>query len=129
MISLERSLKFIRIVLYFITAMFLLLQFAWHPFVYFAMASLLFIFVNLAVLEIFKYNEIKKEIKNEYEVFLVKCYNEGKVTKNQLDSQDKIFYPEYVKSFRTDKIKKILFFILWFGLAVSLLIIILNEIF
>lgn len=129
MISLERSLKFVRIILYFITAMFLLLQFAWHPFIYFAMASLMIIFINLSVLEIFKYNELKKNITSGYEVFLVGCYNEGKITKSQLDSLDKTYYLEYEKSYKSEKLKKLLFFLLWFGLAVALLIVILQEIF
>lgn len=129
MVSLGRSLKIIRICLYFITAVFLLLQFIWQPFLYFAMTSLMFVFVNLAVLEIFNYNGIKKQIKNDYDVYLVKCYNEGKVTKAQLDEKDKVYYPEFAKTFKSNKLKRMLFFLLWFGLAVALIIIILKEIF
>lgn len=129
MVSLDRSLKMIRICLYLITAVFLLLHFLWQPFLYFAMTSLMLLFINLAVLEIFRYNEIKKQIKNDYEVYLVKCYNEGKVTKAQLDAKDRIFYPEFAKSFKSSKLSRILFFLLWFGLAVAALIIVLKEIF
>jgi len=129
MISLDRSLKIIRICLYLITAVFLLLHFLWQPFLYFAMTSLMLLFVNLAVLEVFRYNEIKMQIKSDYEVYLVKCYNEGQITKMQLDAKDKIFYPEFVKGFKSSKLSRMLFFLLWFGLAVTMLIMVLKEIF
>ncbi|MDD2227630.1 MAG: hypothetical protein PHH71_03540 [Clostridia bacterium] len=125
--KLEKNLKIVRLILYFLTALFLLLQFAWQPFLYFALISLVLIFIDLSVLELYKYSEVKTQIKINYEIYLVECYNAGKISKEQLDAKDRCYFQEYSRQYRLDKLRKILFFLLWFGLAVALLIIVLQK--
>jgi hypothetical protein len=129
MSDLYSNLKKIRIILYFITALFLLLYFLWHPFLYFATVCGILIFVNLATLQILNYNNLKKEISEGYYIYLVECYNEGKISKEQLDKKDDFYFSEYSNSFRAEKLKNLLFFILWFGLTAALVTAIIKGLF
>lgn len=119
--DLDRNLKRIRVVLYILTALFLLLYFIWKPFLYFAAVCAVLIFVNFASLQILNYSRLKREISEGYYVYLVEGYNEGKISKEQLDRKDDCYFSEYSNGFRAEKLKYLLFFILWFGLTVTLI--------
>lgn len=127
--KIKKGLKITRITLWILTALFLLLQFVWKPFVYFAFASLTLAFVDLAILTIFLYQNLKKRIESGYDIYLVDCYNRGEISKSQFDEKDKSRFAEYSKMYKSDKAKLIALFILWFGLAVILLAILFKQIF
>ncbi|MDD4815900.1 MAG: hypothetical protein PHQ62_02020 [Clostridia bacterium] len=126
--NLTKNLKIARIVLYFLIALFLLLQFVDRIFIYFAVGSAVLVLINLAIIQIFKYKFLKDKIKDGYDLYLADCYKDGYISKKQYQSKTQDLYPEYLKMFKKDKFASMALFVLYFGLAVSFLVYLIREI-
>lgn len=125
--KINKNLKIIRIVLYCLIALFLLLQFVSRIFIYFAVAGVVLLLVNLAVMQIFKYKFLKIKIKGGYNLYLADCLKDGFISKQQYENKTQDLYIEYLKMFKKDKFAIMGLFILYFGLAVSFLVYLLRE--
>lgn len=116
-----KNFKIVRIVLYTLTAVFLLLQFVWYPFVYFALVSAVLVLISLSVNELFLYVDLKKRIEKGYDLYLQDQYRNGAISKEQFETKTQSLYSVYKKMYLKEKLVRIGLFILFFGLAVTLI--------
>lgn len=98
-------------------------------FKYFAIVGGTLGFVTLCVYEIYKYKDLQEKIKQGYDLYLLDYYREGFITKEQFLAKAPELYPEYRKLFRKEKWSRILVFLLFFGLALSLVTYLIKIIF
>lgn len=123
-----KTLNTTRIVFCVLTVAFLLLQFVWQPFVYFAIVTGSLVFITLGVHQIISYHELKLAIQDGYETYLEEAYSNGTISKEQFEQKTQDLFPTYEKMYRGDKWKKIGLFLLFFGLAVTLIMVLVKII-
>ena len=127
--KIKKGLLISRIVLYSLAIVFVILQLVWVVSIYIACGLLVIALANLAIVQMLVYHTLNRQIENDYEIHLVELYNEGKITKEQLDEGDKSRFKEYKKLYRGEKAKIMLIFVLWIGVATLLLSILLKQLF
>lgn len=124
-----KKLKITRFVLYVITAIFLLLQLLWQPFVYFAIITASLALICLAAYQLLSYSDLKRDMKDGYHDYLVDAYKTGTISQAQLDANTKDLYPVYKRMFTGELWTKFGLFILFFGLAITLIAVLIKLVF
>ena len=93
----EKALKIIEIALVFLTVLFVILKNVWSGFNVMALVMLVFVLLGAITLAFLGYKNTKKELKEEFCEYLAIKYREGKITKEQFETQDQTYFKSFMK--------------------------------
>ena len=99
----------------------LILKLASPVFNYVSIFSLALCSACFGCFQIFKYLDLKKQIENDYPLFLAELYSNGIVTKFQVESVDKAFFKQHKRKYLTLILANIGLVMLGFSLMITLL--------
>lgn len=118
-----KNFQIARLIIWFLVVAFVLLRiFVADIFTYFAVitATIGFILVGLTML--FKYRDLKQKIEEGFDIYLADNLRDGFITQQQFDERDEGLYKEYKRLYKTEKFLKVVYFLLAFAIAISLII-------
>ena len=99
----------------------LILKLASPVFNYVSIFSLALCSACFGCFEICKYFELKKQIMNDYPLFLAELYSKGIATKSQVENVDKVFFKQHKRKYLTLILVNIGLIMVGFSLMITLL--------